>query len=83
MKYILLITLLTFFSCSSKRNYRGLEASDGMVYICTGKYSKAYHIYSQCYGLTNCSGEKDVITLEQAEREGRHLCRFCKKGGDR
>ena len=80
-KFYFDIILFCFLVSCSSRKQRGAKSPDGMVYICTGKYSKAYHIYSQCYGLSNCSGEKDVITLQEAKEEGRHLCRFCKKGG--
>lgn len=56
----------------------GGDIEDG-VFICTGSHSHSYHLYSDCMGLGNCSGEIMKISLEDAQEEGRHLCGFCDK----
>lgn len=49
------------------------------VYVCTGKTAKAYHLSRTCEGLDNCKGEIKQIKMGQAVKQGRHLCKYCKK----
>lgn len=35
-----------------------VKSEPDSVYICTGKYSKAYHSTYHCKGLRNCKGER-------------------------
>ena len=48
------------------------------VYICTGSFAKAYHIYRNCEGLNNCGAVIKQVKLEDAVKRGRHLCGYCK-----
>lgn len=47
------------------------------VYICTGKYAKAYHKSTDCRGMKACKGETKTVTLEQAQKMGRTPCGYC------
>ncbi len=47
------------------------------VYICTGGTSKRYHCYRHCKGLTNCTGEIEKVSEEEAEDMGRTPCKIC------
>lgn len=48
------------------------------VFICTGTYAKAYHLKLTCEALTNCGGDIMQIKRSKAEKQGRHLCKYCK-----
>ena len=47
------------------------------VYICSGPYSKCYHVRADCKGLENCSTNISEITLEKAQELGRRPCGYC------
>ena len=55
----------------------------GRVYICTGPQAKSYHKNKECYGLQSCSADVAEITLDEAEDQGRHPCRYCCKDNKR
>lgn len=62
---------------SSESNAQGhlLKTADiQKVFICTGNYSKKYHLQKNCKGLNNCKGEIEEVTLEQAKKLRRTLC---------
>ena len=65
--------LLTSCSCGSK----GDDDGPGEVYICTGLYAEAYHYDRQCMGLQQCGSPIEFVSLEKAEKMGRHPCGFC------
>lgn len=57
---------------------RDVTTTDGeAVYICTGGYSKRYHFDRFCSGLSNCRGEIEAVSVEEAEDEGRTPCHKC------
>lgn len=47
------------------------------VYICTGETSTKYHCDQNCHGLSNCSGEIDEVSKDEAEEMGRTPCKIC------
>lgn len=49
------------------------------AFICTGPSSRAYHVDLNCYGLQNCSGDIEDMTVEEARDLGRKPCRYCCK----
>lgn len=53
------------------------QRNSDMVYVCTGKYSKAYHCTTHCKGLDNCSGDIVKMDKQTAQRCNRHPCGFC------
>lgn len=68
MKTLLLSFVVSFlFDASTPTEY---------VYICSGKYSKKYHLIEDCKGLNNCSTKVEKVTLEEAKQKGRTLCGF-------
>lgn len=93
MKQIIIPTILLLASCGgntrdARENNNGRveklgqfydeqEAETGMVWICTGKSSHAYHSNPECYGINACGGEKKEMTLEEAQELGRTPCHFC------
>lgn len=72
MKTLILYLALVLMACGEKH-----KVNPGAVYICTGKYSKAYHSVNDCSGLDNCKGEIRTITLEEAQKMHRHGCSRC------
>ena len=89
-KFILVLPLVTLlFSCNSDSRNAGrstlysepreteIDMDDQPVYICTGKYAKAYHYDTDCEGLGNCKGEIISVTIDEAEEMGRHPCHYC------
>lgn len=48
------------------------------VYICTGKNAKTYHLNRTCDALSNCKAEIKQISMAEAIKKGRHLCKNCK-----
>ena len=93
MKHLsLLLFILLLLSCGTDRHPgrsslysepREIEPdeykdmNDQPVYICTGPKSHAYHYDSDCYGLTNCSGDIETVSIDEAEEIGRHPCHYC------
>lgn len=64
-KYIIPLSFVILFLFSSfNTNY---------VYICTGKYSKKYHLVKKCRGLSNCKSEIKKVTLIEAKKK-KTLC---------
>lgn len=53
---------------------------DAKVYICTSKTAKSYHTNRTCDYLSKCQGEIKQISMAQAIKKGRHLCKHCKSG---
>lgn len=46
------------------------------VYICDSPNAKKYHYKESCRGLRDCSHRVVKMTLEQAQREGKTLCKW-------
>ena len=68
MKIILSIVFTLSFVLSTSISIKG------GVYICTGKYSKRYHLVKKCRGLSNCKGSIKNVSLAEAKTIGRTLC---------
>ena len=97
-KMCIFIALVLMFSCNNNarqveyddngnvsRNgqfYDEQESETGMVYICTGKSSHAYHSTRDCYGIKSCRASIEKISLGEAEGMGRTPCRYCHKEDD-
>ncbi len=62
---------------SSKAVVLKIQENSETVYICTGKYSKRYHAYSDCSGLNNCKGDIIAISKKKAQNLGRTPCKIC------
>ncbi len=56
---------------------RAIQRKSDTVYICTGRYSKAYHCTAHCKGLDNCSADVITVSKEQARKQYRHPCGYC------
>ncbi len=87
-KLILVSLLLVLVGCTGSNNkrlpktgqfYDPQEKETGEVFVCTGKRSHAYHSNKECFGLSSCSGDIVVLTMEEAIEEGRTPCHFCHK----
>lgn len=76
--FVFLLLILLIPSCKNSKTENDIEG-DEIVYICTGRLSKAYHIDEDCKGLKRCSGEIRPITKAEAKKIDRHFCNFCKK----
>ena len=82
-KIVLCIFIFFLFSCKENnttkvsRFYESDENMSGMVWICTGKSSHAYHANSDCYGIKSCRAKKRKITLEEAKAMRRTPCHYC------
>ncbi|XLS30121.1 hypothetical protein ACJD0Z_04670 [Flavobacteriaceae bacterium M23B6Z8] len=48
----------------------------GTVFICTGKYSRRYHLTKNCKGISSCQKNIVEVSLEEAQNRGRNLCRW-------
>lgn len=81
LTYGLLIgfTILNYFRDKQEQPTSYKLYEDEIVFICTGQNSRTYHLFSDCYGLSSCSGEIKEITLEEAHEMERKECRFCIK----
>lgn len=44
------------------------------VYVCTGKYSKKYHLVKNCRGLSNCKSDIIKTTKLEAINSNKTLC---------
>jgi len=74
----LLISISILASCSKNKISQFDIKSDELVYICTGRLSKAYHITKDCRGLKNCSSDLEKVKKIEADEMNRHLCGFCR-----
>lgn len=53
---------------------RNTETPYDSVFICTGKYSRRYHLKRNCKGVSGCQGTVIKTALDQAMSKGRSLC---------
>ena len=69
MKIVLLLGFLLFNDarCTDTSNW---------VYVCDSGDAKRYHLKEHCRGLSNCSYRTLKITLENAKKEGKTLCKW-------
>lgn len=54
-----------------------IQRHSDKVYVCTGRYAKAYHRNTYCEGLDNCSGDIICIDKKEAIEDGKHPCGYC------
>lgn len=45
-----------------------------VVYVCSSKYARKYHLNAHCRGLSNCSRRIIKLNIEEAKRSGKTLC---------
>lgn len=76
--FLVIIFSLIYYSCEKTNIKEENIDPDEIVYICTGRLSKAYHITEDCRGLKNCSKDIEEVTKSEAENMSRHLCGFCR-----
>lgn len=62
--------LLLFILAGSKPN----PSATTSVYICMG--AKKYHLNSNCRGLSSCQHKIIKMSLTEAQRSGKTLCRW-------
>ena len=75
---ITLLMLLMPVMASSQHGSKGeREGNRQIVYVCTGRYAKSYHVKSDCKGLQNCKGEILKVTKTEAVAAGRKPCGYC------
>jgi len=78
-----LMAIVAMASCGKKGSngvsslYGRDVALDERVYICTGRYAKAYHAFQNCRGLDNCQADVIEVSLEDALNNRRHACELC------
>ncbi|MBO4593214.1 MAG: hypothetical protein J5678_03380 [Bacteroidaceae bacterium] len=75
LSLIAAIVLACGTSCGASAQIK----KNAMVYICTGNYSKVYHLSRSCKSLTSCKGKIKEISTGEAVKNGRHLCKVCKE----
>lgn len=66
MKTLLLITGLFFVTPKYQQT----------VYICKGSMSERYHLSPKCRGLDKCTTKIYAVTLSEAKKIGRTLCKY-------
>jgi 5-bromo-4-chloroindolyl phosphate hydrolysis protein len=67
MKTVLLISLLLAnMGC----------ADPATVYVCDSRNAVRYHLKANCRGLSNCTYRVMKVTVEEAKREGKTLCKW-------
>ncbi len=55
-----------------------LQTKTDSVWICTGRYSHAYHNTNTCKGLRNCKGMEIYVSLYDARNKyHRKPCNYC------
>lgn len=69
-------TLLLFLSLTLAKPINKTDS----VWICTGRYSHAYHNTTMCKGLRNCKGKEIRVSLSDAvNKYRRHPCGYCER----
>ncbi len=71
-----ILATLILFSLTSFAQQKPVAPTSTNVYICNSKNAPKYHLKSNCKGLTNCSYKTKKITLNEAKKMGRTLCRW-------
>lgn len=63
----LLLTLLLF---------NVVRCTPTTVYVCDSPNAYRYHLTKNCRGLSNCSHRILAISIEEAEKENKTLCKW-------
>jgi 5-bromo-4-chloroindolyl phosphate hydrolysis protein len=63
---LLLLLLLSNVGCADRE----------MVYVCDSRNAVRYHLKEDCRGLSNCTYRVLKVSLEEAKREGKTLCKW-------
>lgn len=74
---IVLATLLATLIIFSRPKPQ--EPVEDGVWICTGAYATKYHCDRECEGLNMCGRRIEMVSLKEAEAQGRTECRWCYK----
>lgn len=79
MKHIVTLGLLLFVavSCGHSHKQSKVKVNPQAVYVCSGKSAKRYHSVNNCLGLGRCSGTVEVVSIEEADYQGKTPCRLC------
>jgi hypothetical protein len=72
---VLAIALIGLNACAEANASE--QKKETKVYICTGKYAKRYHRYSDCKGLGSCKGEIRLVPISTAKKQGKTPCGYC------
>lgn len=72
---VVVIATLGLNSCTEVKASE--QNKEEKVYICTGKYAKKYHKYSDCKGLGSCKGDILLIPLSTAKKQDKTPCGYC------
>ena len=72
MKKLIIIALLFFVTASFNTN----NPNETYVYICKSNNSTRYHYDKNCRGLKQCDHKIEKVTLKQAQKIGRTLCKW-------
>ena len=76
-KSVYLLFLVPIAAVCGCGKTRGSD-SDDVVYVCTGPSAECYHVDRDCWGLGNCSGEIEEMSVSSADDYYRP-CSICSK----
>ena len=77
-KQILIIILILNFILYTVSCEQRSVSDTQEVYICTGRYSKAYHKNKSCKGIKWCKRKVKKVTVKEARViYNRHQCSHC------
>lgn len=71
---LFLAPIAAIYGCNKSK---GIDSED-VVYVCTGPSAECYHVDRDCWGLGNCSGEIEEMSVSSAEDYYRP-CSICSK----
>lgn len=54
-----------------------IDMDYAIVYVCSGRYARKFHIDANCIGLQNCRGTIEGVLLKDVKRRGLTVCRRC------
>lgn len=54
-----------------------LSCTQSSVFICTGRYAKAYHKNSECRGILSCKSDIKELSKDEAIKMSRTPCGYC------
>ena len=78
---LIAVTCVVLSACTSdKSGKRAKQERWGYsenVFVCSGGSARRYHSTDDCPGLSRCSGEILIMSVEEAEDEGKTPCRIC------
>lgn len=69
MKNFIQLTLIAII-------FSSFTVHQSIVYVCKGPLSKVYHQRENCNGLSKCSTQIYKISVEEAKKMGRRMCKI-------